>query len=492
MEYESLWLKGIDEGKIKSLSGNLDVDVLIVGGGMTGLSTAYHLKDSNLKVALVDRNLVAHGVSSKTTGKLTYLQDLIYTKIKKNYSQDFVKMYFNSQVDAISLVDQIISSNHISCDFEKVDSFIFTNNQKEIKKLKNEKKLLEDMGVKVRESNLPINFPSLYAISVHDTAVFHPVKYLLALKNICIKHNIDIYENTCISNMVKRNNKYYCKTSNGIITCNKVVIACHYPFFLLPFFFPIKGHIERSYLSASLVNKNRKFSAIDTSLCTNSMRYHSSFSKSYFIYLSGSHVLGNNMNAKKKFKKLGDNLSDLSLKPEYIWSNHDIITNDSLPYIGCVRPGDNTLLIGTGYNTWGMTNGSIAGKILSDLILEQENKYVPLFDPHRSSFAANLKNIPLNICYSVKPYVQNFFVKNKKWYSENIYFKTVNGKSIGIFDDGNDTHCVDNVCPHMKCNLVFNESEKTWDCHCHGSRFSLDGKCIQGPSKYDISHKGDL
>lgn len=192
-------------------------------------------------------------------------------------------------------------------------------------------------------------------------------------------------------------------------------------------------------------------------------------------------------NVKENFKPLLENLKKIKLKPSYIWTNEDIITNDFLPYIGKI---DDNLYIGTGYNTWGMTNGSLAGKIISDLILNKENKYKNIFNPRREMPISNIVNITYDLFSSTKPFVENKLVKNKAFYTKNIKFAKRNGKNIAIYiDDHEKKHIVYNTCPHMKCSLIFNEVELTWDCPCHSSRFNLDGKCIKGPSKYDISYK---
>ena len=173
-----------------------------------------------------------------------------------------------------------------------------------------------------------------------------------------------------------------------------------------------------------------------------------------------------------------------------MWSNKDIITSDYLPYIGLI---EDNLLIATGYNTWGMTNSTIAGSVISDIILNKENKYINLFNPKRSFNMGKLLNFPLVLGSNVKSYVGSLINKNKSWYSENIKFMNLDGKSVGIYtDDKNKEHIVYNKCPHMKCGLIFNEVEKTWDCPCHGSRFDISGKCIEGPSNYDITYKKDV
>ena len=165
------------------------------------------------------------------------------------------------------------------------------------------------------------------------------------------------------------------------------------------------------------------------------------------------------------------------------------MTIDSLPFIGKIN-GKKNMLIGTGYNTWGMTNGSLAGKILSDIILHKDNKYIDLFSPLRKLNVNAVGNIPLILGSSAYSFMKTKISKNKRWYSSNVKFETRNGKSVGIYvDESKKEHIVYNICPHMKCSLIFNEVEKTWDCPCHGSRFDLDGKSIEGPSNYNVTYE---
>ena len=137
-----------------------------------------------------------------------------------------------------------------------------------------------------------------------------------------------------------------------------------------------------------------------------------------------------------------------------------------------------------------MTNGTLAGKILSDIILNKDNKFSELFSLKRHKSLNTFINILVEILRNGKSFTMNKIIKDKKWYSSNIQFKKIDGKDVAIYtDDVNQKHIVYNKCPHLGCGLVFNEVEKTWDCPCHGSRFDLDGKCIMGPSSYDIGYK---
>ena len=147
-------------------------------------------------------------------------------------------------------------------------------------------------------------------------------------------------------------------------------------------------------------------------------------------------------------------------------------------------------LIGTGYNTWGMTNGSLAGKILADIILKKENKYIELFNPKRKLNKGKIINFPIALCSTAYSFIKSKISKNKSWYSNHVKFENRDGVSVAIYiDENNKEHIVRNICPHLKCSLLFNELEHTWDCPCHGSRFDIDGKCLEGPSNYDITYK---
>lgn len=484
MENSSLWLDGLVQKEYPRLNQDINVDILIIGAGITGISTAYHLKNSKLKICVVDRNKIGRGISSKTTGKLTYLQDLLYTKITKKHSCDTARQYLNAQKEAIKMVNKIVKDNNIDCNLTKQKSFLFATSDVDVNKVKHEAELLKYMGVKIKKEKLPINIANYYAVSVDDTYYFHPLKYINALANICVQKNVLMYENTRIVNVNKKDSIYECSTINNKIFAKKVVFACHYPFFVFPFIFPLKGNLERSYISASLVKNNQEISGINVASESKSFRYHQD-KQNYFIYLNGSHNLACKYNTSANFAELIDDLNKLNLTPKYIWSNIDIVTNDYLPYIGRL---DENLFIGTGYNTWGMTNGSIAGKILSDLVLNKENKYQKLFNPKRD--ASSICSVTKDIFSSAKPFIENKVIKNKSFYSDRVIFTKRKGVNVAIYKDENDKeHIVYNKCPHLKCSLIFNEVEKTWDCPCHASRFDIDGNVIEGPSCYNITYK---
>ena len=286
-----------------------------------------------------------------------------------------------------------------------------------------------------------------------------------------------------IESVDKVNDFYYCKANNNYIKARYVVLALHYPYFLKPFFMPFKSYLEKSYIKVLKVNNYYKYSAISISKPNLSIRYYNDNGNYYKFVLTNSHNLSVKNNDLLNFRTLLNKSENIS----NVWSNTDIITMDSLPYIGAIDK-NKTLFIGTGYNTWGMTNGSLAGKIISDLILYNYNKYEELFNPKRVINLGNIINFPLVIGSNSYSFIKSKLSKNKYWYNNNIKIDSIGGKNVGIYTDenGND-HIVYTTCPHFKCDLQFNEIEKTWDCPCHGSRFDIDGNCIEGPSNYNIS-----
>ncbi len=485
MKKMSIWLDTVEKEEYESLKKDIDVDVLIIGGGITGLSTLYNLRNSNLNICLVEQDLIGRGVSGKTTAKINYLQELIYSDLEKKYSYDVSKLYLESQLDAIKKIKEVIKREKINCDLKEVDSYVFTNNLNEVKMVKHEKELLEKFNIKVHESNqLPLNINCLYAISVSNTYTFHPLKFLKSLKKICLEKNKKIYERTKIIKIEKMNDGYVCKTFKNTIKTKKIILACHEPFFLIPFLSPLKFEREKSFITASKSKYNNITLITSKNPCT-SVRYY----KDYIIFLSNSSNICNNLDEKSNFERVIKKCEKLNLKPEYIWKNDDLLTTTKLPYVGQIEKNNDSLLIGTGYNTWGMTNGFLAGIILSDLVEGRENKYEKLFSPLNANNFSNINNLIKNVYSNTKSYLESKILKNKKWYNKNIIFKNENGKNIAIYKKDNEEYIVYNKCPHLGCSLIFNEVEETWDCPCHASRFSKEGKCIKGPSNYDISYK---
>ena len=445
---------------------NLKTDILIIGGGITGLSTAYFLKDTNKKITLIDKSHLASGITSKTTAKISYLEQDIYRKLKTIYGNTVSKLYYDSRKEAILLLTTIIKDNHIDCDLEKVSSILFTNDDNYINKLNQEKKLITSYGEHPKEYH--DNFIK-HGFIVDNTYVFNPIKYLNSITKI-IKSKVSIYENTIATSIKEADNQYIVITDKGKIIANTIIIACHYPFFIVPNFFPLKTYIEREYVCASEVDNHKKITAINIDKKLYSIRYYGN----YLIYVGFDHRLTNKIDYSKNYDEVKNNFNKyFHKKPEYMWINQDIVSNDHLPFIGKIK--DN-FYISSAYGAWGMTNGTLGGKIIADLINNKENKYIKLFNPKRINLPLVFNSF-IGVFHYLKSYIEGTFHKS------NPHYIKIKGITYGIYIDKEGIeHRVKLICPHMKCPLVFNQKEKTWDCPCHGSRFDLDGNIINVPA----------
>lgn len=471
MKQKSIWLEEKRKESYPSIDRDIKLDCLIIGGGITGISLLYQLKEKNMTVALVERARIAEGVTAKSTAKLNFLQGIVYSKIAKEVSKKSARMYLKSQLEGIELIKNIIEKEKIACDLEKVTSYLY-GEEKEKTKIEEEYQFLKKNHVPVEKQG--------NTLKVSDTYVFHPVKYVRALAQICYQKKQNIYENSLVTELKKEKDHYIVLVNNHRILAKKVVLACHYPFELLPFFLPVRTYIEKSYIMTSPTAIKKEETFITTYPKIVSKRYY----QNYEMILKGSHNICNKLDTKKNFAKLvGES------KPEYVWSNEDIMTSDLLPFIGFM---DKNLLLATGYNTWGMATSAIASILLKDILLESYNEYMEVFHPYRSFSLAKMKQYPINILSNMKSFIWNKIQKKKKWYPKDLSFSIRNGKPVAKYTFKEKEHMVYTTCPHMLCTLLFNEVEQTWDCPCHASRFDISGKCIKGPSAKDITYKENL
>ncbi len=470
--HKSLWQETFQKKAIQKKSFPSKTDILIIGGGITGISAASFLENSGKKVVLIEKGKLYQGITAKTTAKISYLQKDIYGKLLRE--QDALKSYsyYLSQKEAISLFLEQIKTKKIHCDLEQVPSILFAVEPSNIEKVKKEEALLKKWGQKTKS----IKHPKIsYGFCVEDTYTFHPLKYLEALVQE-FPDTISVFEDTLAFQINQKGSEYQVLTTKGEILASSVVLACHYPFFLFPSLIPIKTYMKREYVNVSLMKELSKipFTAINVDKKLHSIRFYNE----NILYGSYEHLLINLSENLTSFSESQKNFQKIWKVPSKMtWLNQDIYSHDSLPIIGCASKKQPHLFLATAYGGWGMTNGCLAGKILADLINKGTSPYQSLFSPTRKSVTFFLNSMVGSLGY-LKPYIQPLF--SKKTVSQ----VKINGEKYNLYiDDEKRKHLILSKCPHMKCPLIFNEDEKTWDCPCHGSRFDLDGNLLFAPSK---------
>ncbi len=467
MDKKAIW------GEMKYNIENMDLpkktDILIIGAGMTGLNLGYQLQNSGYDITLIDKGKVGMGISSKSTAKISYLQGDKYQKLNQMFGEATAKRYYESQKEGIDNIVSVIKSNRIDCDLELQDAVLFAVDECNKDKVMKERALLESFG----EKTIDVNDQRIVCgFKVNGNYVMNPVKYMMAIEKI-IGNKINIFENVLANKITYKEDGYEVETSKGPIMASIVAVTCHYPFFLEGLI-PLKTYIQREYVNVGKQHEKDKFMAINVDQSLHSIRYY----RDYIIYGSNKHKLTDNINYKINYDKSRNDFQNLFKKTsEYTWMNQDIMSNDELPFIGKLK--DN-LYMATGYNAWGMTNSMVGAVTIKDLIINGHSKYQELFDPRRKSFSLIGHSIINSIGY-IKGYVLGAIKKS------NPHYIQIKGILYGVYeDDKGNTHKVRLICPHMKCPLVFNNEEKTWDCPCHGSRFDLDGNIIEGPTTKGI------
>ncbi len=485
MNHKTIWKEGIKPLSLSSQEKKDEkVDILIIGGGIAGITALYQLSNTKKNILLIDKGRIGFGVTANTTGKITYLQDEIYEQIEKMHDFETARKYLRSQQAMCQKIKEIVETENIDCDFMEVDSYVFGSDEKQIEKIEYLENFLKrcEVGVEISDK-LPLTIPCTKALKVKNTAVFHPLKYIYGLANITLSRGMRIYEKTSAYDIDQDGENYYVHTSHGTIEAKQILVCTHYPFFVKPAFVPFKTHVESSYVVASNTDEVLPFSAITITKPVWSIRYHMNKEK-YLIFASESDKITKCKSANKSYEAVETQFSKLfPYHIEYFWTTHDVMPNDYLPLIGPVSDENTNLMIATGFQKWGMTNGTLAGILLVDLVLGKENEYSELLKPYRNYSVKRILNTVVDGADTSMAMIKSMVKKQ----SEHVQVKYQDGKRIGIYiDDKGKEHCVHTVCPHMKCHLIFNEKECTWDCPCHGSRFDIDGNVLEGPSVFNI------
>lgn len=487
---QSYWMASTPTTNYPSLSEDIKVDVAIVGGGIVGISTAYLLTKEGLKVAILEADKILQGTTGHTTAKVTSQHGLIYNKIKTQMSEEFAKQYADANEAAIRFIEKLQSELHIDCDFVHQPAFIYTQMDEYVQKISDEVKTASSLGIEAAYvEEIPFNIPIKAAVRFDNQAQFHPRKYLLALAKEIINNKNQIYEQSRVID-IEENNSYILTTKQGNkVTADKVVIASHYPFYNKHGMYFARIYPERSYALA--IKAKEKYLGgmyISAEEPGRSLRSQNSDNGELIIVGGEHHKTGQGEDTAKHYEALVDFANDIFTVEDipYRWSTQDCMTLDDVPYVGHFTSDTPNLYVATGYGKWGMTNSTASAVILKDLIVHGESPYQDVYSPSRHTITAAAKEFikeNLNVAkellkgkFSLLP--DDFEIKPGEGRVIN-----GNGQRIGAYrDEKGALYLVNTTCTHMGCELQWNSAEKSWDCPCHGSRFTYKGDIIEGPA----------
>ncbi len=459
---DSFW-KSYKENHFKELKENIKVDTCIVGGGLTGLTTAYLLAKQGKSVAVLERDEICSHTSGGTTGKITSQHGLFYDYLVKSKGKEFAKEYFDANEEAIANIRQIIEDEKIECDFKVVSAYVFTQNEEDVSKIKQEVEITKKIGIDSRfVDHIEIPIKICGAIEFQNQAQFHPVKYANGLAKAIIRNQGMIFENTKVIDIKEDEGKKLVLTENYKVEAENIVIATRYPIINIPGYYFIKMYQSSSFAVIADPHTNLDLEGvyINTEQPQLSFRMVEDGERKLLLavgydYKTGEEILGNPYEyIESKIKKMYPSAEIL-----YHWCAEDCISLDKIPYIGNFSQMMENVFVATGYNKWGMTSSNIAANIITDKIMKKENPYEHVFKSVRLDAIENKEEMKNMIKDTAKSFIG----------------KRLEGKECP-------------TCTHLGCKTSWNELEKTWDCACHGSRFNKIGTVIEGPAVKDLEN----
>ena len=487
---ESFWIASTSNYDYPSLDEDLKVDVAIIGGGITGILCAYLLSQKGVSVAILESDRILQGTTGHTTAKITSQHGLVYNKIKTQISEELAKQYADANEAAIRMYEKIIKENNIDCDFTPQSAYVYTLRDGYVDKIQDEVNVASAFGIKATFlEELPLNIPIKAAVRFDNQAQFHPRKFLLALSKEIINQGGKIFEHSAVVD-IEEDGDYVLITNKGKkVSAEKVIIASHYPFYNKHGLYFSRIYSERSYVIAINAKENYPGGMYITAEEPGRSIRSQPSDNGELIFIGGEHhKTGQGEDTIKHYEallKFAHETFSVEDVP-YRWSTQDCMTLDGLPYVGHYTTDTPNLYIATGYKKWGMTNSMAASMILRDLIIDGKSPWQDAYNPSRETIGASAKTFVVENLNVAKE-----LVSGKIWalpIDTDIKpgegkIIAANGQRAGAYRDDHGTlHVVDTTCTHMGCELNWNSAEKSWDCPCHGSRFTYEGEVIEGPA----------
>lgn len=435
---KSIWQNEVTMPEFPALQNSMKTEVLIIGGGIAGILTAYFLEQKGVDYVLVEKERICSGTTGHTTAKITLQHGLIYSKLLKTFGSERAGKYLEANKRAIEQYAQLCK--RVDCNFERKDNFVYSVNDR--RKLEQQLEAFHRLGYDAKLCQTPsLPMETVGAVCCPNQAQYQPLKFLSY-----IAKNLNIHEHTFVRQMIGNT----AVTDCGSIEADKVIVTTHFPFINKHGSYFLKLYQHRSYVLALRGTEDDKEKIQVNGMYVDEDKKGLSFRNYGDMLLlgGGSHRTG----------KRGGNWTELRefARKHYAgaqevcaWAAQDCMTLDDVPYIGRYSKRTHELYVATGFHKWGMTGAMISAQLLSDMVTGKENDFADVFSPSRSMLRPQL--------------LVNAFEA-----TANLLTPTLKR------------------CPHLGCALKWNDAEHTWDCACHGSRFSEEGKVLDNPANGDL------
>lgn len=429
---KSVWQDTAQIPRFLQLKNDIRTDVLIIGGGMAGILTAYFLHKSGVKYVLVEKGRICSCTTSNTTAKITFQHSLNYHKILKSNGIEATQKYLFANQKAFEKYAELCKE--IECDYEVKDNYVYSISDR--KKLEDEMDALRKIGYEAEFcENIDIPLKAVGAVKFSNQAQFNPLKFISA-----ISEGLNIYENTFVREMIGNT----AVTNYGKITADRVIAATHFPFINKHGSYFLKLYQHRSYIIALENAQDVDGMYVYENRTGLSFRNYNNL----LLLGGGGHRTGQKGGNWNELREFAGKVYPGS-NEKYFWAAQDCMSLDDIPYIGQYSKSTPNFFVASGFNKWGMTGAMVSAMILSDMIQGKQNDYADVFNPSRNILKPQL--------------LINGFEATKN-------LLTISKKR----------------CPHLGCALKWNSAEQSWDCPCHGSRFAENGRVLNNPANGDL------
>ncbi|WP_300600030.1 FAD-dependent oxidoreductase [Niabella sp.] len=467
-------------------------DVIIVGAGITGITTGLRLQQAGKKCLILEAHTACFGTSSATTAHLNTVLDTTYPELIKKFGADQALLVAQGAREAIDLIKEHIRQYQIDCDFEEKTGYLYAQNKKEDAELEQMLEGILAVGIEARPSlTTPVPVPFTTAIRVPEQAQFHPLKYLSALINQFLKAGGIVREATMVQKVEQNEGIQEVDTTTGQYRAVDLVWATHIPPGVNLLHFRCAPY--RSYVLGITLEDDSYPDALAYDIEDPYHYFRTAWHEGVPLLITGGcdHKTGHEDNTEQVFRELeayAGKYFKVAAIP-YRWSSQYYEPADGLPYIGRLPGNNDHQYVATGYSGNGMIFGTLAGRILADLITDSYNPYAALLAPSRIKPVAGFSNFVKENADVIKHFIgDRLSVKTLEVFAglgtgEGRVIQYEDQSIAAYKDEQGKIYTLDPVCPHAGCMVQWNNAERSWDCPCHGSRFDVTGAVLNGPSQ---------
>jgi glycine/D-amino acid oxidase-like deaminating enzyme/nitrite reductase/ring-hydroxylating ferredoxin subunit len=499
---QSVWAKTVKRPRGSTLSANVEADVCIVGAGIAGLTTGYLLTQAGKKVVLLDDGQIASGMTEVTSAHLSNAIDDRFTEIEKWHGEKGSALAAQSHGASIQQIESIVEELQIDCDFARVGGYLFLAPEHELEMLERELAASLRAGMDAEMvPRAPLDYDTGPAIRYPNQARFHPLKYLIGLADAIKQGGGRIYTNTHADH-IEGGEEAKIEVGKHLVRAGSVVVATNTPINDM-YAIHTKQAPYMTYCIGVLVPKGTINDALywDTLKAYHYVRLQPMLdgdgkqSDAYDLLIVGGedHKSGQADDTTQRHARLEAWTRarfPMAEEVEFTWAGQCMETIDGLAFIGPNPMDKDNVFIVTGDSGMGLTHGTIAGMLLTDLIQGKENPWAKLYDPSRKPVRAmaGFAKENLNVAAQYTDWVAPSEVESVRDIEPDSGAVLRRGMArVAVYrDKSGKCHELSAVCPHLQCIVHWNGAEKSWDCPCHGSRFTKDGKVINGPSNVDL------